>query len=675
MTVVVLASWSCKSTMEKEGDSAGAIAAFDSTADLASSEHFFDFPYPSDMRLTGARTPDLRGFPNPSQNAVIDGMLVPARERPGFPAMPVAWFRFSAPLAERAPTDVIAAAKESVILLVDVDPMSKDRGRLVPTIAQTLASDEYVPDNVLAVAARPGFVLVGGRRYAIVVKKSLGDLSGHPLRVPAELATLRDGETPNGPRGTELHDLYAPLFETLDMIGVDRRDVAAATVFTVGDVVADSARMSEGIRKKHTATIKELAVAPDGAPSDDRLCKLVGKVEVPQFQKGSPPYDKEGNFVFGADGLPTMLRTEIAPIVLSLPNGTMPVGGYPLEIYIHGSGGVSSETLDDGPTEKAGGMPEKGHGPAWEVARFGIAVAASAMPVNKERYANAGHYGYLNFNNLGAFPYTFRQGLFEQRMFIDALERLQIDKPQLAKCGAAHELPPGETSFHFDTRKLIVQGESMGGMYTNIIGAVDPRVKIVVPTGAGGYWSSMVLTTHAVEGAAGLLGLLLQTTAQLSLLHPALHLFETAVESAEPIVYMPRVAQRPLPGHPARPIYEPVGKGDLFFSEDIYDAAALAYGNQQAGASMWPGMQTALALDGRAGIVPYPIVNNRMSENGQRYTGVVVQYVGDGIVDPHEIERQLPAVKFQYTCFLDSFLRKGIAIVPAPGTLGSACPE
>ena len=30
------------------------------------------------------------------------------------------------------------------------------------------------------------------------------------------------------------------------------------------------------------------------------------------------------------------------------------------------------------------------------------------------------------------------------------------------------QLPPGETAFHFNATQLLAQGQSMGGMYTNI---------------------------------------------------------------------------------------------------------------------------------------------------------------------------------------------------------------
>jgi hypothetical protein len=137
---------------------------------------------------------------------------------------------------------------------------------------------------------------------------------------------------------------------------------------------------------------------------------------------------------------------------------------------------------------------------------------------------------------------------------------------------------------------------------------------------------------------------------------------------------MPRIAHRPLAGHSARSIYEPVGKGDVYFSTEIYDGAALAYGHVQAGDPVWPSMQDALALDGRGGIRPYPVSQNMKSENGETYTAAVMQYEGDGIADPHSIYRQLDAVKYQYGCFLETFRTKGVATIPKPDVLGTPCP-
>ena len=109
-----------------------------------------------------------------------------------------------------------------------------------------------------------------------------------------------------------------------------------------------------------------------------------------------------------------------------------------------------------------------------------------------------------------------------------------------------------------------------------------------------------------------------------------------------------------------------VGLDDTQFPTSVFDAVALATGVQQAGAEIWPEMQPTLDLRNLDGILEYPISNNRVSENGQPYTGVVVQYEGDGISDPHTIFTQLDAVKFQYVNFFKSFLDTGVAVVADP---------
>src|SRR5262249_47447607 len=152
-------------------------------------------------------------------------------------------------------------------------------------------------------------------------------------------------------------------------------------------------------------------------------------------------------------------------------------------------------------------------------------------------------------------------------LLLDALLRLAIPPEQIAPC-TGMTLPPGQSSFHFDAAHVHAQGQSMGGQYTNLVGATDARIRAVVPTGAGGFWSHFILRTPLLTNAAGKVGLLLATRAPLTFLHPAMHVFETAWEAVDPLVYVPRLARRPLDGHPARPIYEPVALGDSYFPTD-----------------------------------------------------------------------------------------------------------
>ena len=153
-----------------------------------------------------------------------------------------------------------------------------------------------------------------------------------------------------------------------------------------------------------------------------------------------------------------------------------------------------------------------------------------------------------------------------------------------------------------------------------------------------------------------------------------LHLEETMAERvvghAEPLA---RIARDPLPGHPVRSIYVPAGVDDPGFSNRIYAAMSLASGVEQAGEVRSAIFPETLALGGLDGDLPYPVADNVAAESGTPYTGVVVQYESDGILDAHHVFAQRDDVKHQYGCFFATFAADGRAVVPGPAPLGSDC--
>ncbi|MCA9647946.1 MAG: hypothetical protein H6718_05010 [Polyangiaceae bacterium] len=662
----------CSSDDEAEAPKAKAVPGVSVRFDLQAShgEAFYDFPYPADARLGPNGSPDIANFPNPAEKGILSSLVKIAGEHPGFPTVPVAYFHFDAPITAPRVQDVIPADTSSSILLVDIDPASPERGKLFPTIAKLPNPDIYVPENLLAVASFPGVVLNPERSYAFVVMRGLGDATGAPLGSPLEFEKLKFGEDPEGMEG--LAAQYAPLWDTLKTLGVDKGAVAAATVFTTGDVVKETFDLSERVLEKYDVTLENLEVDPDDGASHDRFCEIIGTVDFPQFQQGTPPFDTEGLFEFGADGMPVEQRKETAKIVITLPKQPMPAGGYPLVMYFHGSGGIAGQVVDRGKVTEIGGETTKGEGPAFVLAPHGFATVGSSHPLSPDRLPGASDIEYLNFKNLAAMRDTFRQGVIEQRLYLEALSKLEITPDLVAGCTGL-SLPSGEASYHFATKPVLAMGQSMGGMYTNMIGAVEPRIEAVVPTGAGGFWSLFIEETDLVKDLDRLAGVLLGSSEVLDHLHPTLQILQTGWEAVEPMVYTPRLARRHLDGHPVRSIYEPAGKGDSYFSTKIYDAFSLAYGNQQAGDTIWPEMQTSLAVGGFEGFADYPVTGNRVSEDGTPYTGVVVQYEGDGIYDPHAIYGQLDAVKHQYGCFFETYLKTGTATVRAPETIDSPC--
>ncbi|MEO0408039.1 MAG: hypothetical protein AAF289_11880, partial [Cyanobacteria bacterium P01_A01_bin.135] len=284
----------------------------------------------------------------------------------------------------------------------------------------------------------------------------------------------------------------------------------------------------------------------------------------------------------------------------------------------------------------------------------------SASPVNPERLPGASKDAYLNFRNLAAYRDTFRQGAIDLRLLLKALENLSIPTSLLpADSGVT------EAAFRLDTDPAAILGQSLGSQFAHMLGAIEPKIKAIIPTGAPGFWSLLVPETDL----SALAGLLIGTLLRLDPLHPGLNLLQTAWEAADPITYAPYVARRPLPGHAPRSIYMPAGQGDSQVPEPIFNALALANGLKQADFVIWPEMQESLALDGLDGKQRYPVRNNLKSEDGRPYTGVVIQYRGDRIADPHTIFSQLDAVKFQYVNFLRTlFEEETVAVRPPPIT-------
>lgn len=643
---------------------AGTQGVLDLDADLADQSRFFDVPYPSDLRLDADRHPQFAGFPNPNELGLVDSFLMNAGRAVGFPMIPVVQLRFTAPLAARSKDDAPLAGVASSVLLINVDAKSESRGDLTPVVVETLAEDIYTPPNLLAVAPRPGFILRPNTTYAVVVRAAFGDADGAPLVQPAVLRRLA-GAAPKGDAETRASSVYAPLWETLDTLKVPRAEVAAATVFTTGDVVQETADLAEAVRAKYDLSVTDLKFADD--PEAPDVCVIEGNIEYPQFQKGVPPFNTEGLFEIDAGGLPKEQRKETAPIKLVIPRTTMPAAGYPLVLNIHGSGGFSIAMLRPVKDDGSLGAPL---GPALPYAYRGFATAGSAMPVNPERLPGASETAYLNTANFVALRDTFRQGLIEMRLFLSALEKLQIDATVLSGCSGA-ALPAGATHYKFDLSKLVLTGQSMGGMYTNMLAAIEPRVKAAVPTGAGGHWTHFIFLTPLNNGLfPGALNLALSTKGTLNFLHPMISIAAATLEGADPVVYVPRISRRPLDGHPVRPIYEPGAPSDSYFATQTYDAIALAYGHPQAGDVQWTSMQDALALAGLEGLRKLPLEDNLKSEDGTPYTGAVLQFEpkaapGDASADGHAIYSRRDDVKFQYGCFAATFLA-GKARILAP---------
>ena len=599
-----------KATSEASGP---AMLVFDLGADASAPSGFYSTPFPSDLRLNSAGGPDYSGFPLVAGNTLLNATIPLASGRKGFSTLAVAYFQFTAPLAPLDGMTVIPAGKASNILLVDVDQTSPNRGTFYPTVAETLPADPYTDNlpNVVAVAAQPGFVLSPNRRYAFAIRREQRDANGNLLAVAPTLALLAQGKAPPGALGSAAATLFDAAFETLTQAGIMADDIAAATVFTTGDVVAATGEMTTKLVAEYPETITGLTVTPttgdDAGSTYPRICELQGTITLPQFQTGTPPFASSGGtFQIGSDGLPIKQSDLAVPMAISIPTtGPMPATGYPLVLYFHGSGGVSTQFIDRGPILVPDGGNTPGQGPAYVLAPFGFAMAGAALPVNPQRVPNGGEYDYIEVTNLPSFIGNFQQGIIEQRIFLHALTQLTIEPSLLAAACPAVTVPEGQQNLLRHEPPLFAGPVDGGHVHAphHRRGAELPR--------------------HGADGGGRLLDLLpheqpvppqrqrpperrARAPRRAAVLPPPDVLAPRERDRADRPDRLGRAhLSKPTPGTTPRPIYEPVGQDDSYFSNPVYNAMAMSFGHREVGSVIWSSMQTDLSEEGLGGIVPY----------------------------------------------------------------------
>lgn len=642
-------------------DLPGTAVVFEASADTTDPAAFFDQPWPLDTRRTADGHPDYAGLPvgdTPSATQLLS-LLEAARD---FSQVPTVVFRFDGPLSSRGLADGPAAL--SAAFFVDVDPSSPGFGAVVPAFVGTPPADVYTPDHALVLQPVHGFVLSPATVWAAVVTREVVDEAGVELGVPAEVRA--------GLRGAgELARALAPLADAVAagalVVNVD--DIAAATVFSTDDVVADTRALTDAVRAEVVPVLEGFEVAPGDGASHPRFCEVHATIDLPQYQRGEPPFDADGTFVWDGTSLPPVQRTETVPVVLTLPLDEMPADGWPVVVYAHGSGGAFDQVVDRGPILEPDGAPVPGEGPAHVLAGRGIAAVGMGQLLGESREGGNDGRGYLNLANLRSYRDTWRQGMIEGRLLFDALTDVAIAPDVVAAC-ADLSLPDGSDFHVLNIDELGMMGQSAGGHLTMELTALDERVQAAVPTGAGGYWT-LVMTLSPRQGVPPeVTAVALGTDVTPDALHPGMALLQHAWEAADPLVYAPRMSAAPLPGRAPVDVYLPMGLDDGYFPEPIFDAMALAADLDRAGPALRDETDARLELGGRQIGLGYPVQENR-----DGWTGAAVWWPPDGLADSHGVFAQYEGIKHQYGCFFRTRFDTGRATLVEPGAELDPCAE
>lgn len=616
---------------------------------------FFDLPWPSDARLTPAGAPDLAGLPNPLNKDFIDKIYDLAGDCRGFSPSGGLYLRFDA--AIQAPPDdpLLSVHPDSAVLLVDIDPSSPERLARRPFHAQVTTIDRsYRPAHVLQLLPVPGIALRPKTTYAAIVLRRLGAQGAPFLGQPDALTELLAGAAPQGALGARLQQAYAPLPQALFDLRIHPDDVAAATVFTTGDPTESLVRQVAHVAASPPPAIVQPLVRRDVYTD---YTALKGAFAAPAYQQGAPPFLVGGRQVVDAQGLPVVQRHEPAEFQLSVPRGRMPAAGFPLYLYVHGTGGTADQAIDRGWRPSKTTPPVPGSGIASIIAPKGWASACAAGHMSPGRVGVLSADGYAAYNvvNPVAMRDNFVQMVLEQVHFKNLLLSLRID-PALCPGTDASAAPDGKV--RFDPRLIVLSGQSLGSYLTGMLAGSHDAFAGAVLTGAGGTWVEFAFGPKDPFDLELVLQLLACPPGEtLDRFHPVVTAFDLAVGRADNTHYVRRLFRDRPAGRAPPHVLVVEGHDDLQVPTNLQRALVLAMRADLAGPEVGPRAQDQVAPIlpwGGQRQLPYPAGGNVTLPSGEVRTCVVVRYLEDGIFDGHYVIVQRPEPKRQVAEFLEA---------------------
>jgi hypothetical protein len=616
------------------------MLVFEPTADFSDGAHFWDAPWPADARTLPSGAPDVRGLPNPFGVSFVDiakrsVMEDVAARGPGFSPLPVVSFRFDRPLSSVHLVPLSTASSSSGVQLVDLTP-GRLGERVIVEVQVTQQRDTTRPASLLQVAPLTGLSLLPGT-WAVVVRRDLDGDGAIDVDPNPALRAVLDGAHPD----VAWTRSFAPLRAQLATLGLDVADIAAATVFTVGDPTARSVAAIQQARRDDPPTLLSLTRGRDEVNARAEVVEIHGRVAQPQHQTGEPPHFAEtGIFVVDDAGRLQTTRVEEAPFVLTLPRTKMPKEGFPLFLYVHGTGGDQWQAIDRGRRERPGMKSvTPGTGLATWIAPDGVATACVAGPYSPERIGDRAldGYGAYVFMNPPAMRDNFAQMLIEHARFLRLLETLTID-PALAPEIDASASPDGK--IRFNPRLFLVGGHSLGSYLSGMLAGALDEFQGVVLSGAGGTWVEFAFGPKDPVDLQGLVETVsLPPGEDLDRFHPFIDIFETGVAGADNTLFTRHILKHPRAGRAPHVLVvqgHPDAQVPTGLQRALVRSVGVDFTGTDTGARSIDRLLPALHSVGRAALTG-PVRDNVDVKGVGRRTGVVVRYAEDGRLDGHSV--------------------------------------
>jgi hypothetical protein len=482
----------------------------DTTDDLT---EFYRLPFPNDIRNQGG-TIDLSGHPAPygtgndnTIQALLDAIEL---DQVGFGLHQTTFFRFN---AFPNPESIVVSGETPSLYVVNLDPSSVYYGQSVSfEWFATNGRGLYICNNWMGVRPPWDKPFSPQTTYAVILTN---DIRGPNDETPVpsnDFTTLLNVTQPADSALWGPWETYSPLRDYLSWSGTNSATIAAATIFTTGAPETTASALGNTLSSVESGTTSGWILcdeetwspcADDGTALEDltRGCfsahdefyELQTMIEIPVFQEGTAPYlDYGGGVRLDITGQAIPQRTEMVCASLTIPkNRAMPVDGWPLVVYAHGTGENYRSQVDS---------------LAGEVSSLG--------------YASFGYDGVLHGPRRG-------DTLLSMNGFLDLLQ-------------LTPEMSPTGLTIRLNNARRVLIGHDQGANAALITLSQSDSFQATALSGAGGgVLLSLLEQTAPLNISAGVVNSLQESN--LTPFHPVLNLFQMYFESVETLNYAPSV--------------------------------------------------------------------------------------------------------------------------------------
>ncbi len=583
-------------------------------------------PFPHDLYRDEQGQLKLTGFPN--QSGVLADLVQELESSTrGFGTTSGFFVSFADQIDESLlPVDGGESLRDnSTLSLVDIDPDSNERGRRWPIYWRYNETETaYLPPHTLSVRLLEGIALRADTTYALIVTDEIASAS--------ETSQMMFADAPPAEESlSQLWSTYEPLRTWLSSLEEGAPSLAGASIFTTQDPISELFSLRDFVHSLPAPNAREIeSLGVQRGIVNYEI--LVGRYTAPRFQAGEIPYKTEGGgIVFEADQSPIIQGEEDLRFSISIPEGDMPEGGWPIVLYAHGTGG-NYQSFFRGDI-------------SLSLAKKGLATISIDQIHHGERDGGLCDTGVDYSQCVSLLFFNF----LVPKAGRDNVRQSAIDYVSLLRMVQGLEIPADRSAFEqiarFNPNKIMFMGHSQGGLNGALFLAIEPQVLGGVLSGAGSNIAISLEQKTKPFDVNRLLTLALNVSVDQALdrWHPTLTLLQTFIEPGDSSNFARFWFHEPKEGYPPKSILMTIGMRDEYTPPETNFALAVA-GRVPL---VEPIAEPIPALDflgiESAGIPP---ISSNVSDNV--VTAGLTQYEREG----HFIIFDLPSAKERYAKFL-----------------------